>query len=117
MSAPQADSSVIAPIERLVLRALCQGAGGESVRETAGRMLKGYRWRDPVHQVVFEIIMSIQPDAPGLPVRQAGLIREQLPSQLTRRGFPDFDFEGLFTAHSLTPHEVERLMQQLVESA
>jgi hypothetical protein len=89
--------------ERQVLRALCQGSAG---RRTPGlSILRSYRWREPVHQVIFELLIQT-PDA------DPELIREQLPARLTRRGFPDFDL-ALFQPHALTGKEIESLIDRL----
>ncbi|HEY6291779.1 MAG TPA: hypothetical protein VI455_09505, partial [Terriglobia bacterium] len=78
-------------IERRVLAALCRGTEEGPVRESARQLLADYRWREPVHQIVFEIVVRF-------PSTSTGALREQLPARLTRRGFPDFDFASLFNA-------------------
>ncbi len=96
--------------ERQVLQALCQGTPQGSVRATAQHLLQAYRWRNPIHRVVYEVLMTIPTEAPDL-------IRDQLPSRLTRRGFPDVDWEDIFRPHSLTKDAAERLMQELIRSS
>jgi len=109
MSRPLDDYSVIG-MERQVLRALCQGTPEGSVRETATQILKGYRWREPLHQVVFEVLASFPTDAPET-------LREHLPSRLTRCGFPDVAWEDFFALPSLSKEEAERLMRRLSNPA
>ncbi len=95
--------------ERRVLQAICQGTPDGPLRESAARILKTYGWREPLHQVIFETLMAVPTDAPDV-------IRDQLPSRLTRKGFPDVTWEDFFRPCSLTKREAERLMRQLAES-
>ena len=89
-----------------MLRALCQGTPQGSVRETAKDILRTYRWREPLHHVIFEVIL-------GIPTEVPEAIRTQLPARLTRRGFPDVDIEDLFEPHGLSKEEAEHLIRQL----
>lgn len=92
--------------ERLILCALCQGTREGSVREVARETLRQYRWREPLHATLFETIMS-------MPTESTAALREQLPSRLTRRGFPDVAWEDFFEPHSLSKQEVERMISKL----
>lgn len=92
--------------ERRVLQVLCQGTPQGPVVDQARASLGGYRWSDPVHQVIFEIVLGLPPDA-----TQA--IRDLLPARLTRRGFPDFAIDDLFRPHGLTKAEAVRLIEFL----
>jgi hypothetical protein len=92
--------------ERQVLRALCQGTAQGSVRESARLLLKNYRWRDPVHGVLFETLANLAAPAPEA-------LRSQLPALLTRRGFPDVAWEDFFSPHGMTKEEAEELMRRL----
>jgi hypothetical protein len=97
----------VAEKERRVLRALCQGTLEGSVRASARALLAGYQWREPLHQVIFEAVLSIPGDSPEL-------IRSELPGRMTRHGFPDFDLDDLFHPQDLSKDEVEGLMRELV---
>src|SRR3989442_2158806 len=92
--------------ERLVLQALCQGTPEGPVREAGKSLLNDYRWRELLHQLVFEVLMSLPTDSPIF-------IRDQLAPRLTRRGFPDVEFEDLFKPPSLSKEQAERLMREL----
>jgi len=96
----------LANLERCVLRALCSENSEPEGRENARRALTDYRWHDPVHQAVFDVIMSF-------PSASSQALREQLPGRLTRRGFPDFDFESLFESRESESQELERLIARL----
>jgi hypothetical protein len=88
--------------ERQVLRALCRGAlASRASLDT----LRSYRWRESVHQVIFDLLIR-------MPGANAELMREQLPAHLTRRGFPDFDLSW-FQPNIQTEEDVERLIQRL----
>jgi hypothetical protein len=93
--------------ERLVLSALCQGTPQGQVRESARGILAHYRWREPLHQVVYQVLLAMPFDSPEL-------ARQQLPARLTRVGFPDVDVEDLFHPHSLSQAAAEELMHNLV---
>jgi hypothetical protein len=104
------NSKLTVETERRVLQALCQGTPQGSVRETAKRLLQSYRWRDAVHQVIFEVIVLI-------PSEDFQVLRDQLPIRVTRRGFPDVPWKEFFNPHTLSKDEVERLIDELVGSA
>jgi hypothetical protein len=93
-------------LERRALRALSSENAEPGAREIARRALTDYRWRQPVHQAVFDVIMSF-------PSASNKALREQLPGRLTRRGFPDFDFESLFESREPEPGELEQLITKL----
>lgn len=102
------DSALIVEIERQVLQAMCQGTAEGSVLELGKRTLVRYRWREFLHQVIFEVLAGLPGDFPGV-------IREQLPARLTRKGFPDVSWEDFFRPHALAKQEVERRMRQLAD--
>lgn len=93
-------------LERHLLQALCNEGAGKQGREVARRGLAGYRWHEPVHQAIFEIVMSF-------PSASVHALREQLPARLTRRGFPDFEFESLFEPLGLASGELQQLITKL----
>jgi hypothetical protein len=77
-------------LERSVLRVICAStsdAGGLAISD-AKALLEKYAWRDPDNRVVFESLCGLSSDlAPSQ-------LREQLPAQATRLGFPDVDWEN-----------------------
>lgn len=100
----------IVQTERLVLRALCQARPGGLLRERAEVQLRAYRWRDPVHGLVFEILLLRAGTAPEI-------LASRLPALLTRRGFPIVAWEDLFESHTLSEEEALRLIRQLRDTA
>ena len=86
-------------LESKILRALCSnplpGTDDPAAAQTAKRAailakLRAHRWQDPEHRVVFEALTL-------LPGREAAELREQLPAQATRMGFPDVNWQKYFT--------------------
>ncbi len=104
------DYSAIGTMELRVLQALCQGTPQGSIREETRRLLHSYSWQDQLYQVIYEALLSIPSESPEM-------IRSQLPARMTRRGFPDFEIEALFTPHARSKAEIEKIMQQLGETS
>ncbi len=98
----------IAPeeIERLVLRAMCQGTPQGSVRAEAVKLLARYAWREPIYQVMFNCLASV-------PSVEPEDLRRGLLTCLTRKGFPDVELGIFFEPHELTQQDAERLMRWL----
>ena len=92
-----------------MLRALCQARPGGPLRKNAELVLRDYRWREPLHGLVFGILVLCAGVAPEI-------LPSQLPVLLTRRGFPDVAWEDLFEPHALSEEEAVRLIRQLGES-
>jgi hypothetical protein len=105
MPAKDDDQSVV-DRERQVLRAVCHGALDSRANLTT---LRSYRWRESVHQVIFDLLIS-------MPSANAELICEQLPARLTRRGFPDFDLSW-FRTKIPAEEDVDMLIQRLRTTA
>jgi hypothetical protein len=86
-------------LESRILRRLCSGQSGfaapgthhVSGRATILAQLRAHQWQDPEHRVVFEALTL-------LPGRQSTELREQLPAQATRMGFPDVNWDHYFAA-------------------
>jgi hypothetical protein len=87
-------------LESKILRALCSdpspstdnpAAAFTAKRAAILAKLRTYGWQDAEHRVVFEALTL-------LPGRQAKELREQLPAQATRMGFPDVNWQKYFTA-------------------
>jgi hypothetical protein len=97
-------------METRVLSALAQGTREGSIRAVARATLQLYRWRDPAHRIIFEALLA-------MPSESSELARDQLPSRLTRMGFPDLAWEDLFTQPQLSQAEAERLIERLVKNS
>ena len=105
----QVDEKNLAAVERAVLQCLCQGTPQGSVKPAGRRFLEQYSWSILTHRIIFEGLMSLMTDDPET-------LRQQLPAQLTRRGFPDVDLELFDSPHKLTKDEAEKLMKKLGDS-
>jgi hypothetical protein len=113
-----ASSQTAIELERRILRALCglraRSAEIREEKDTASQKsiftgLRAHQWHDPEHRVVFEALTL-------LPKRQANELREQLPAQATRMGFPDVNWDEYFAApadHS----SVESLLAALLAAS
>jgi hypothetical protein len=99
----------IVRIETQVLSALCRGTTEGPILDFGCETLRQYEWRHPAHQVLFEALMAIPSERPET-------IRAQIPSRLTRMGFPDLDWEALFARPLLSKPDAGRLIKQLSES-
>jgi len=94
-------------IEIMVLRVLCLGTPQGSVKETGKSLLRDYHWQNALHQVLWNAICAIPSENPEI-------LRQLLPAQLTRLGFPDVEWEELFAPHSISREEAISLMRRMV---
>ena len=104
------DPSRVVQAERSVLRALCLETPPGPLRETAKLILHGYAWQEPLHALVFEILLRHATAPPEA-------LRSRLPALLTRRGFPDVAWEDFFGSPVPPNEEVLRSMRQLRDAA
>jgi hypothetical protein len=97
-------------LERKVLRALCAAANGATSTFDAKTLLSKYVWQDADNRVVFESLS-------GLSSRMApAQLREQLPAQATRLGFPDVAWENYLASENGEVGDVCRLIEKLLEA-
>jgi hypothetical protein len=78
-------------LESKILRALCNDPSPPATRPAILASLRTHHWQDPEHRVVFEALTA-------LPARRPQDLREQLPAQATRMGFPDVNWQKYFAA-------------------
>jgi hypothetical protein len=97
-------------LERSVLRKMCAATPGARSLSEAKKMLEPYVWRDADNRVVFESLCGL---SSGLTSAQ---LREQLPAQATRLGFPDVAWENYFTQDDLDAGDVASLIEQLLKT-
>jgi hypothetical protein len=93
-------------LERHVLQAMCRGTREGSVREVGKALLKTYRWREPIHQAIFACLVEL---AAG----NLDDLRSDLAQRMTRKGFPDIEWNDFFAPCSLSRQEAEGLMREL----
>lgn len=100
----------VTKLEREVLRLLCKlpDAQPDRARSHALCNLSSHDWKDIDHRVVFDALRR----SPG---REPVLLREQLPAEATRLGFPDVDWAEYFVETiSSDAKEIEQLTQKLL---
>ena len=89
---------------------MCQGAADGRVKARGVELLADYRFRDAIHQVVFDALGKLSTDAPAT-------IRALLPERLTRQGFPEVDLDAYFQPHGLIVAAAVSLMRELLAEA
>jgi|SRR5579859_4149162 len=105
----RSDERSIIDTERRILRTLCQESCQTPSRESARSALADYRWREPVHEIIFRFAVT-QPEEAAIP------LRDQLPGLLTRKGFPDVDWESFFQPPSISETKFADLIRELAAS-
>lgn len=87
------------------LRALLSTALSAPERKNLLAILANYRFADPLHQLIFEAIGEMPGEKPER-------LREELPARLTRKGFPEVDFEKYLAPPQSPPAEILALAQK-----
>ena len=77
-----------------MLRDLCQATLTRAAWAKIARALREYTWRDVEHGLVYAAIQRLSS-------RDPKTLREQLPAQATRMGFPDIDWLAYFSADEM----------------
>ena len=93
-------------LESKILRALCNESSPPATRPAILATLRSHPWQDPEHRVVFEALTA-------LPARRPQDLREQLPAQATRMGFPDVNWQNYF-APPADGSALETLVAELI---
>lgn len=88
------------------MRALCRSAGAGAALEGPLRELGKYRWHEPEHRVVYEALEEVSKQG-GRP------LRECLPAQAARMGFPDVDWAPYFEPQEPAAAELPELLREL----
>jgi hypothetical protein len=100
-------------LESRILRALCSNPSSRTDNSAARAIilarLRPHLWQDSEHRVVFEALTA-------LPGRDATELREQLPAQATRMGFPDVNWENYF-ASVAADSAIESLVAELLATS
>jgi hypothetical protein len=96
--------------EQLLLKFLCAHPAAATAQEIKSQ-LSSYKWRNPDHSVVFEALNRLNS------ARTATQLREQLPAQLTRLGFPDVNYEIYFEGKIPEERQIPALIETLRRAA
>lgn len=86
-----ASSARIIDLERSVLRALCARSNSRSRWARIDRELAGYVWQEPDYAVIYGALQRVRS-------RDPKILRDQLPAEVTRMGFPDLDWAICFAS-------------------
>lgn len=114
----ESNSRTAFDLERRLLRALCSASpkrselreeDDEKTLEAILTALRRHQWQNPEHRVVFEALAL-------LPGRSKKELREQLPAQATRMGFPDVDWDEYFAPRA-AESPLESLVAELLEAS
>jgi hypothetical protein len=97
--------------ERELLRTICHASLTRATWTRIAGALRGYSWQDAEHAIIYAAIKR-------LGTRDPAMLREQLPAQATRMGFPDIDWHAYFSpdqARLRTPtaSEITRLIERM----
>jgi hypothetical protein len=103
---PKQSQQRVFELERETLCALCVRASMNAQHPAAMRELSNHIWQDAEHRVVFEAIQRLSSSDPKL-------LREQLPAQATRMGFPDVSWENYFSPAEGEKRDFEALVREL----
>src|SRR5580704_2267443 len=94
-------------LERETLCALCIRGSVHARETTVMRELSNHVWQDAEHRIVFEAIQRLSSSDPRL-------LREQLPAQTTRMGFPDVNWENYFMPAGEVEGDFDALVRELL---
>ena len=96
----------ILELEHSILRALCNCAVTRVVWKSVERELANHHWQTPDHRVVYQALRAI-------PDHDPRVIRDQLPAQVTRMGFPDVEWSSYFEPARTPEADLEQLIGEL----
>jgi hypothetical protein len=95
-------------LERKILCWLCAQSNAEPTASRVKQKLAAYSWRDAENRVVFESLTGL---ASGLTPEE---LREQLPAQATRMGFPDVAWENYRGQNEIEARDIHEIVDQLL---
>jgi hypothetical protein len=104
-------------LESRILRALCNAppavhspdAHHSSTRAAILVELRAHKWQHPEHRVIFDALTLLHG-------RNGTELREQLPAQATRMGFPDVNWHEYFTERGENA-SIETLVAELLTAS
>ena len=94
-------------LEQLTLRLLCSGTPQGPVKNVLVPLLRDYHWQVQLHQIIFSAVVAIPSDDPAT-------LRQLLPAKLTRMGFPDIEWEEIFTPALLSSEEAIDTVRRMI---
>jgi hypothetical protein len=100
------DDKRIVDVERAILRALCADSLPASIRDNANDRLRGYKWHDEEHWVVYQALQRLHG-------RHRISVREELPASATKLAFPDVNWPNYFGGEEVNKDGIEKLFSEL----
>lgn len=97
-------------LEKIVLRLLCAGTPEGAVRDALIPMIRDYAWRSTLHHAIFDAVRAAPSSDPRI-------LCQLLPAKLTRMGFPDVDWDEIFSQPSTSRDEAIAIVQKLLAGA
>jgi hypothetical protein len=100
-----------ARLERELLRKICRATLPPAAWTRIAGALRRYSWLDAEHAIVYAAIERLR-------ARDPFMLREQLPAQATRMGFPDIEWRSYFSPEQSrlrtpTASEITRLIERM----
>lgn len=102
------DETNSALLERDFLQSLCALDSRARREANSAFRLANYVWFDPDNQIVFEALNRLSCDL------SAFQLREQLPAQATRMGFPEVIWENYLPANEVIDRNIHLIIDQLL---
>ena len=100
-----ADETLTVELEVLGALGRSVTGAGSSLLDEQLRLLAGYRFRDPTHQIIFDALSEFCRRVAGGSKTGQETLREYVARRLTLRGFPDVDLEAIFRTRSTAENE------------
>jgi hypothetical protein len=97
-------------LERQILRVLCGGAITAVVWEALAGQISDHLWQEPEHRVVYEALRQIRS-------RDPQTLRDQIPAQATRMGFPDVEWAAYLSSQPDIETNPKQLIARLKAAA
>lgn len=102
------DETNSALLERAFLQSLCAIDARARSQASSALTLAKYVWWDQDNQIVFEALNQLSLDLSPLQ------LREQLPAQATRMGFPEVIWTNYFPPNETVAANIQLIIDQLV---
>jgi hypothetical protein len=92
--------------EQSLIRALAQLPAADPLRPGLHQKLCAYRWREPLHAILYDALQQMRSEDPGI-------IRSRLGEVLVRLGFPDVETGFLNTELPIDRKQIESDLARL----
>lgn len=86
---------------------MCVGTLQGPVRKALAPLLCDYAWQSELHHAIFDALAAVPSDDPAM-------LRQLLPAKLTRMGFPDIEWDELFSPQGLSRDEALAVLHRML---